>query len=71
MKTLVIPIHKTAIQRDEAETQSAKIKAEYEVKEAKLKKGTTAPTLTLRQKILSLSLFPNPYNRKMILKYGE
>lgn len=56
--------------RDEAVEQAAKISAEYKKKEPGVKKGEVAPASTLRERILSLSLFPNLYNKKMVMRYG-
>jgi hypothetical protein len=73
-KPILIPVKMTPYERDEAEEQSAKIKAQFlEQKREKMppvKPGNVAPSLALRQRILSLSLFPNPYNHKMMLKYA-
>jgi hypothetical protein len=57
--------------QDPQEVQAAKIKAESQVKEAPPPKGTVAPTTSLRERILSLSLFPNPYNKKMVSRYEK
>lgn len=75
-KTSVIPVKKTDLDRDEAEAQSARIKAVFVEGEAGMnpkcqQKGTVAPTDSLRKRILSLSLFPNPYNREYIKKYSS
>ena len=73
MKLTTIP-HKSRemlANQDPQEVQAAKIQAEHKVKEAKAPKGTVAPATTLRQRILSLSLFPNPYNRQMVAKYEK
>lgn len=58
-------------ENDPQEVQAAKIAAEHKVKPAPAPKGTVAPATTLRQRILSISLFPNPYNREMVAKYEK
>ena len=57
--------------QDPQEVQAAKIQAESHLREPKTPKGTVAPAHTLRQRILSLSLFPNPYNRQMVARYEK
>lgn len=56
---------------DQQEVQAAKIRAEKDVPKAKKPTGTVAPSASLRQRILSISLFPNPYNRDMVAKYEK
>ena len=56
--------------RNEAVENAAKIQAEYKKKEATVKKGQVAPTQSLRERILSMSLFPNVYNKSYIMRYG-
>ena len=70
MKSHILPTASQEYLRDPAEVSAAKIKAEKTVKTPKLKKGNVAPTGTLRERILSISLFPNPYNREMIMRYA-
>jgi hypothetical protein len=72
-KHKVIPNKKVETVRtnDPAEVQAAKIQAEHKVKEAPPPKGTVAPATSLREKILSLSLFPNPYNKQMVSRYEK
>ena len=56
--------------QDTAEVQATKIQAEHKVKKAKVPKGSVAPATTLRERILSISLFPNPYNKASVYRYG-
>jgi hypothetical protein len=72
-KHKVIPNPKVQVvmDNDPKEVQAAKIKAESQVKEAGTPKGTVAPATSLRERILSLSLFPNPYNKSMVSRYEK
>ena len=71
MKNKVLPVAKQEYERDELERSASQIKAEFQLPPApKPAKAQVAPATTLRQRILSISLFPNPYNRQMMLKYG-
>jgi hypothetical protein len=56
--------------QDPQEVQAVKIQAESKVKQAKTPKGTVAPATSLRERILSISLFPNPYNKSNVYRYG-
>ena len=51
------------------EAQRAKIKAEYLSPEGKPEEATTANAMSLREHILSMSLFPNVYNSKYLNKH--
>ena len=64
-------LHDILIQNDPQEVQAAKISAEHKVKTKKPRPGTVAPAQSLRQRILSISLFPNPYNREAVSKYEK
>ena len=69
----LLPVKTTQmlVSNDPQEVQAYKIQAERTQNKRKTPgREATAPETTLRQRILSLSLFPNPYNRGMMLKYG-
>jgi hypothetical protein len=57
---------------DSEEVQSAKIQAEFLAHENKPIRSVynVGPSQTLRHKILSLSLFPNIYDRSMLVRHG-
>ena len=56
--------------QDPQEVQAVKIQAESHVRKAKKPKGSVAPATSLRERILSISLFPNPYNKASVYRYG-
>lgn len=57
--------------RDEAAEQAARIQSQYKMKEPPVKKGQVAPVQTMRERILSLSLFPNTFNRSNVMRYSN
>jgi hypothetical protein len=72
-KPMLAPMRSPAMESNESpEVQSAKIQAVYLDKpnEAIRSVYNVGPCHTLRQKILGLSLFPNIYNRSMIVRHG-
>lgn len=71
MKNKVLPVAKQEYERDELERSASQMKAEFNLPPPpKPSKAQVAPATTLRQRILSISLFPNTHNRQMLLKYG-
>lgn len=69
-KTPTIKALPVGQERNEAEEQAARIASEYKKKEAPVKKSQVAPVQTLRERILSMSLFPNIYNKASVMRYG-
>lgn len=60
----LIPVALKPYERDEAEAQSARIRAMYLDKTEKTAmRPTVGPADSLRKKILMVSLFPNIYNQ--------
>lgn len=76
MKHTTLPIipnstTEVVLNNDPAEVQAAKIQAVFLNKQEAVKPGTISKAATLRQRILSVSLFPNVHNKKFITRYGE
>jgi len=73
-KPMLAPMRSPAMEsnNDSAEVQSAKIRAEYLANDNKAIRSiyNVAPVQTLRARILALSLFPNVYNRSMLVHHG-
>jgi len=71
---MLAPMRSPAMEsnNDDAEVQSAKIQAVYLEKQNKPIRSVynVGPCHTLRQKIMALSLFPNIYNRTMMVRHG-
>jgi len=66
-RTPVIPITLTDVREmDEYHAEAAKIKDMYLDKPYKPKPGSMGPVKSLREHILSMSLFPNVYNKKFV-----
>lgn len=67
-----LPATPTLLQLADTEEDSlvrqSKIKAEYLTPEGKRTERTAFPTMSLREHILSLSLFPNIYNQKYLME---
>ena len=72
MKLTTLPekAREMLVNQDPQEVQAVKIQAESKLKKAKVPKGNVAPATTLRERILSISLFPNPYNKANVYRYG-
>lgn len=72
----VIPLHplpaetRTVLDRSEAEDQAARIRAVYLDKKPMPKAPEVGKTTTLRERILSVSLFPNLYNKSYLQREG-
>jgi hypothetical protein len=73
-KPMLAPMRSPAMEsnNDDAEVQSAKIQAVYLDKQNVPIRSVynVGPCHTLRQKIMGLSLFPNIYNRSMLVRHG-
>ena len=61
---------RTELDRSEAETEAAKIKAVHQDKKSLPKKPEVGRATTMRERILSMSLFPNLYNKGMLERHG-
>lgn len=65
----VIPLHplpaevRTELDRSEQEEQAAKIRAIYEDKKSMPRMPSVGNAVTMRERILACSLFPNQYNK--------
>ena len=69
--TNLIPVTSSPFERDLYLAEAARIKAVYLDKtEAKAPKANVGERNSLREKILSLSLFPNTHNKKMVMRYS-
>lgn len=65
LKVPVLPIKLSDVREtDEYHVEAAKIRDMYLEKPAKMKKGNVGPCPSLRERILSMSLFPNIYNAR-------
>ena len=53
---------------DPKEASKAKMIAIYKNKDEKKREPFMMPPQSMRERILSMSLFPNPYNKEMIKK---
>ena len=72
-KPMLAPMRNAAMESNESpEVQSAKIQAVYLDKQNVPIRSVynVGPCHTLRQKIMGLSLFPNIYNRTMLVRHG-
>ena len=68
----LIPVKTSPYERDYIEAQAARITAVYLDKtEKKARMPTVGEDDSLRKKILRLSLFPNPYNKKTVMRYSD
>ena len=70
---MLAPMRSPAMESNESsEVQSAKIQAVYLDKQNVPIRSVynVGPCHTLRQKIMGLSLFPNIYNRSMLVTHG-
>ncbi len=68
----LIPVTTNPFERDEWKQQSAKISAVYYDKtEKKAPKVSVGQRDSLRARILSVSLFPNIYNKNFVMKYSD
>ena len=67
MKDSLITVSRHDLDVSPAEARAARISAEFRDRPAKVK-DYIAPANTLREHILRLSLFPNIYNRKTVLR---
>lgn len=69
-KTPVLPIKLTDVREtDEYQAEANKIRDVYKNKDkgAPNKPGMVGPYKTMRERILAMSLFPNIYNRQMMM----
>ena len=57
------------IQGQQQEAQSAKIKGEYITERMEIAPAQVEPAQSLRARILSLSLFPNIYDKNYLMKH--
>ena len=63
-KTPVIPVKLSDVREtDEYEAEAQRIKDMYLDKPYKMKPGNVGPVHSLRERILSMSLFPNIFNK--------
>jgi hypothetical protein len=62
----VVPVGMPEIDKDPATAQSARISAVHKVKPAAVPQGQVAPVASLRERVLSISLFPNVFNRHFL-----
>lgn len=73
-KPMLAPMRNPAMEsdNDDAEVQSAKIRAEYLAKDNKPIRSiyNVGPVMSLRHRILALSLFPNIYDKSELLRHG-
>lgn len=68
----LIPVKSNPFERDLYLAQAARIQAVYLDKtEAKAPKANVGKRDTLRNKILSISLFPNTHNKKFVDRYSD
>ena len=67
-KTPVVPVKLTDVREiDEYHAEAQKIKDVYLAKEPKVKPGNVGPYKTMRERILAMSLFPNVFNKHMVM----
>ena len=73
-KPMLAPMRNPAMEsnNDDAEVQSAKIRAEYLANDNKAIRSiyNVGPVESLRHRILALSLFPNVYDKSMLVRHG-
>jgi|688.fasta_scaffold07436_23 hypothetical protein len=68
----VIPVTSSPYERDIIKEQAARISAVYHDKtEKKAPKATVGKRDSLRERILSMSLFPNLYNKKFVQSHSD
>lgn len=68
----LIPVKTSAYERDLFAAQAARISAVYHDKsENRAPMGSVGKRDSLRARILSISLFPNIYNKKFVMKYSD
>lgn len=66
-KALVVPLKLSDVREtDEYEAEANRIKDVYLEKPYKMKPGGVGPVKSLREHILSMSMFPNVYNRESV-----
>ena len=68
----LIPVTGNQWERDEMKAQAAKISAEFHDRtEKKAPRESVGKRDTLRERILSISLFPNTHNKNFVMKYSD
>ena len=68
----LIPYRVSPYDRDEHLAQAARISAMFHDKtEKKARLPSVGERVSLRHKILGMSLFPNTHNKKFVMKYSD